>query len=366
MRKYHLVSALIVGASLVGAVSVQASTRNQPTLAAAPVTAPPLPPMTTIHGAHNHSNPGSTPKPRLPTPAVGSATGGLIPEATPIKRPSNDTTGNFRVTCQFSHMSYDDPIVHPNKPGAAHLHTYFGNVAANAASTGASLREAGNSTCDGGTLNRSSYWIPTVLTANGTPVAADYNMIYYKSGYQGVNPGKVASSLPIGLKIIAGNAGATSSQGEPSYVRNVNWSCTSEGWQGRKAFIPDCAPGEEILAEIQFPQCWDGTNLSSANLMSHMAYGQWGVGCPASHPVAIPSISFNIHWKVPAGGTTGWHLSSDAKGTPGDGMSLHGDVILAWDPATSATWLANCVNQNADCNVGQMTDTSRLQFGTRG
>jgi hypothetical protein len=263
-------------------------------------------------------------------------------------------------------MNYDDPIVHPNKPGAAHLHTYFGNVAANAFSVGSTLRVSGNSTCDGGILNRSAYWIPTILTATGQPVSPEYNMVYYKSGYQGIEPAKVAATLPIGLKIVAGNAAATSSQGEPSYGRNINWSCSSEGWQGRKAFIPDCAAGQEILAEIQFPQCWDGQNLSSPDLISHMAYGQWGVGCPTSHPVAIPSISFNVHWKVPAGGTAGWHLSSDRNGQSGDGMSLHGDVILAWDPATSATWLSNCVRQNADCNVGQMTDTSRLLTGSRG
>ncbi len=368
MHKQRLFSTLTVVIILLGAVSAEAASRNQrsQSLSPPPATAVPLPSRTTIHGAHNHNGSGSTAKPVLPAPAVGVSTGALIPEATPIKRPSNDSTGNFRVTCQFSHMSYDDPIVHPNKPGAAHLHTYFGNVAANSFSTGATLRSSGNSTCDGGTLNRSSYWIPTVLTANGLPIPAENNMIYYKSGYQGVEPAKVATTLPIGLKLIAGNAAATTSQGEPSYARNVNWSCSSEGWQSRKAYIPDCAAGDEVLAEIQFPQCWDGTNLSSPNLTSHMAYGQWGVGCPSTHPVAIPSISFNIRWKVPAGGTIGWHLSSDSKGTPGDGMSLHGDVILAWDATTSSTWLTNCVRQNADCNVGQMTDSSRLQIGPRG
>jgi Domain of unknown function (DUF1996) len=318
-----------------------------------------VPNQTSAAGPHDHTGNGPWPGLVLPNPEVGFATGGTIPETKPIKRTGTGDTGNFRVTCGFSHMNFDDPIIHPNKPGAAHLHTYFGNTQASATSTGASLLNSGNSTCDGGTLNRSSYWIPTVLTTGGQPVVPNYNMIYYKSGYQGNQPSNIAPTLPNGLQLIAGNAKATSSQGEPAWTRQVSWSCSTEGWQGRSASIPACPEGQEILAEIQFPQCWDGKNLSSADHVSHMAYGTWGVGCPATHPVAIPSISFNIHWKVPAGGTTGWHLSSDAA-NDGRGFSLHADAILAWDPTTSATWLANCVRQIGDCNVGQLTDTSRL------
>ncbi len=301
----------------------------------------------------------------LPDPAPGVWYDGMIPEATPIKRPSGDNTGNFRVNCLFSHMNFDDPIVYPGRKNAAHLHTYFGNVGANSSSTGASLLASGNSTCDGGTLNRSSYWIPSVVDASGKPVAPEANMVYYKSGYQGVTPDKVVGKLPNGLQLVSGNPKATTSQGEPSYVRQVNWSCSTEGWQGRRAYIPECPAGQEILAEIQFPQCWDGRNLSSADHMSHMAYGTWGVGCPASHPVGIPSISFNIKWKVPASGTTGWRLSSDHYDGGNGGYSLHGDLILAWNEQVSTAWLWNCVKKNADCNVGQITDSVRLMWGRR-
>jgi hypothetical protein len=257
-------------------------------------------------------------------------------------------------------MSFDDPIVHPNQPGKAHLHTYFGNTGSNASSTGASLLNSGNSTCDGGTLNRSSYWIPTILTSRGQPLTPMYNMVYYKSGFSGVQPTQISPKFPNGLNMIAGDPSATTAQVEPDFTRRIAWRCSSDDWTGRSMSIPVCAEGQEMIAEILFPQCWDGKNLSSPDRVSHMAYGTWGVGCPSSHPVPIPSIQFNIHWKVPAGGTTGWHLSSD-KTADGKGFSIHGDLILAWDPATSATWLANCVRQAADCNVGQITDSSRLQ-----
>jgi hypothetical protein len=295
----------------------------------------------------------------IPPPRAGTSQRGLVAAAEPIKRPAENIGGNFRVTCMYSHMNYDDPILYPRRANRAHLHTFFGNTRANANSTGRSLLRSGDSTCDGGTLNRSSYWVPSIVDPQGRAVAPSYNMIYYKSGFQGVEPAEVVSELPNGLAMIAGNAKATASQGEPSYNRRVDWTCVSAGYTTRSASIGNCAAGDELMAEIQFPQCWDGVRLSAVD-QSHVAYGTYGVGCPSTHPVALPSISFNVHWKVPAGGTTGWRLSSDMySGGPG-GYSLHGDVILAWDPETARTWLNNCTRQNADCNVGQVTDTQRL------
>jgi hypothetical protein len=328
-----------------------------PTTSATPIVTSPTNPAV-APTTHNHTGGGGNAV--LPAAALGLSYPGTKPETTPIKRPSGDSTGNFRAVCQFSHMNYDDPIVHPGKPGAAHLHTYFGNVGARFDSTGPSLLATGNSTCDGGTLNRSSYWIPTIMAADGTPIVPDSNMIYYKSGYQGIEPQNVVQSLPNGLKMVAGNPSATTT----AENSQVAWSCSTLSWRGRQGTIPSCPEGETLKAEIQFPQCWNGRDLSAPDLVSHVAYGQWSVGCPASHPVGLPSVSFNITWPVPRGGTEGWHISSD-KTPAGRGVSLHGDVILAWDPATAATWLNNCVRQSADCNVGQITDSSRLISGQR-
>ena len=66
--------------------------------------------------------------------------------------------GQFRVACEFSHFSYDDPLIYPGKPGAAHLHMYFGNTHVNAFSTYDSLINSGSSTCNGQELNRTGYW----------------------------------------------------------------------------------------------------------------------------------------------------------------------------------------------------------------
>jgi Domain of unknown function (DUF1996) len=289
----------------------------------------------------------------IPGAAAGSGQLELVGSNSSIQRPSGDGTGNFRTTCTFSHMNYDDSIVFPGQPGKSHMHTYFGNTGSNAGSSANSLFTSGTSTCDGGIANRSSYWVPSLIDASGTPVIPTYNMIYYKSGYQGSAPASIVATLPVGLKMVTGDPMATTPQAD--YVK---WECS--GTAGKQTSIPACGPGNILKATIEFPQCWDGRNLDSPDHRSHMAYGSWERGCPADHPVAIPVISFNIDYPVGPGGTSGWRLASDMySGGPG-GYSLHGDIITAWDPAVSSQWLNNCVRQDADCHVSIISDSQSL------
>ena len=289
----------------------------------------------------------------IPAPAAGLSYGGTRPSPGPIQRPSGDGTGNFRIACRYSHMNYDDSIIAPNQPGRSHLHVYFGNTESNAMSTAASLLSSGNSTCDGGISNRSSYWLPAVVDGGSNAVVPQGMSVYYKSGYQGIEPQEITSTFPNGLKIIAGNSRATT-VAENSHAL---WECRSTGEVS--ASIPACGEGSYLQARVEFPQCWDGVNLDSPDHKSHMAYGRDG-GCPASHPVAIPDITFNVDYIVGSGGTNGWRLSSDMA-APG-GVSLHADIITAWDPAISSQWLNNCTRQNADCHVGQINDRESLVF----
>jgi hypothetical protein len=49
---------------------------------------------------------------------------------------------SFAARCDFSHRAPDDPIVHPNKPGAAHSHDFFGSRSTDAFSTYQSMTAA--------------------------------------------------------------------------------------------------------------------------------------------------------------------------------------------------------------------------------
>jgi hypothetical protein len=260
--------------------------------------------------------------------------------------------GAFRDPCSFSHMSFDDPIVYPGKPGLSHLHTFVGNDQLSASSTTASIAGTGGSTCGGGTLNRTGYWMPTVVdTRTGQPLAPiDANM-YYKVGYMGV-PAATIKPFPQGLRIIAGTASATAAI--PSLAR---FACMSGGpWQSS---IPSCAAGDILMASVTFPQCWDGVNLDSPDHKSHMAYGT-GTGCPADHPVALPEISIRFDYKVAEANSGNFlKLSSDNYAGPG-GFSLHADWFGGWDTSTMNTFVTNCLNKSMDCHDNLLGDGRTL------
>jgi hypothetical protein len=266
--------------------------------------------------------------------------------------PNPADIGAFRIVCDFSHMAFDDPIVYPGQPGASHLHAFFGNTGTNANSTAASLASTGNSTCRGGTVNRTGYWTPAVIdTRTGAPVAPASLLAYYKTGYNGIAPSAV-QAFPAGLRIIAGDSKATT----PNPYGPAHFSCvnpaTGVGTPWAQA-IPNCASGNAVYAGVDFPQCWDGVNLDSPDHKSHMAYPSNG-SCPATHPVPVPQISQIVIYAVgPNDSTPSWRLSSDAydSKTPA-GYSLHADWFNGWKTNVMNQWIKNCDQASADCGGG--------------
>jgi len=265
--------------------------------------------------------------------------------------PSGDGVGAFRISCGLSHLSFDDPIVFPGTPGGAHLHAFFGNTGTNAYSTAQTLLAGGNSTCNGGIMNRSAYWAPVIIDAGGLPVIPSDAIFYYKSGYYGVPPALI-HAMPPGLRMIAGDGRATAPQ-DSHY-----WGCF-ETYIGHFPEIPDgllCGVGSHVQLQIDFPQCWNGVDLDSPDHKSHMAFPVEGQ-CPASHPIAIPVITVNIHYPVPASGTVGWHLSSDMYDySQHGGYSAHADWFNGWNADLESVWIENCVQAAGDCHAHLLGD----------
>jgi hypothetical protein len=275
------------------------------------------------------------------SPRVRALTSAELANA--VFQPAATTIGAFREPCLFSHMAFDDPIVFPGQPGMSHLHTFLGNDQANASSTADSIAGTGNSTCTGGTLNRTAYWMPTLIDVrNGQPLVPSDTNFYYKLGYLGVDAGSV-QPFPKGLRIIAGD----SKTNTPVNSFIARFGCHAAG--GTQPSIPSCAVGDKLNAAVVFPQCWDGVNLDSPDHKSHMAYAT-GRGCPSTHPVALPEITMNVLYKVTeANSGTFWKLSSDNYDGPG-GYSLHADWFGGWDPAINLAFVKSCIRANMDCH----------------
>jgi Domain of unknown function (DUF1996) len=278
---------------------------------------------------------------------------------------AKDGSGAFRVRCGYSHMAFDDPIVFPGQPGRSHLHVFFGNTAIDANSTTNSIANGGGSTCSGGILNRSGYWVPAMVDSQtGRAVVPIDMIVYYKSGYT-----RMANSslrpFPTGLRIVAGSTASQSGPFLPSYTAMHHYYCELPNGTHvpREQHIPPCPVGGKIWSVLEFPNCWDGVNLDSTDHRSHMTYSSRHENvCPPSHPVPVPVLSFNIQYPVAAGqDSTMWRLSSDIYSStlPG-GYTMHGDVWVAWDEGIKTAWTDNCVRASLDCGAFILGDGREL------
>jgi hypothetical protein len=293
----------------------------------------------------------------IPRGSAGSSVERVI-AATESPAPS-DGTGAFRTVCDFSHMAFDDPIVYPGQAGRSHLHAFFGNTGTNSNSTASSIANSGNSTCRGGILNRSAYWVPSMIdTRSGTPIRPLTAHFYYKTGYGGVAPSTVRS-MPQGLRMIAGDPKNAAPGGEYENMP-FEYSChtSTSGTHSEGRSIPNCSAGSEVWQHIYFPQCWDGVNLDSPDHKSHMAYPTPGRGCPSTHPVPVPEITFNIVYPVSATDSPAhWRLSSDnySSSLPG-GYSGHGDWFNGWRQETMDAFVKGCDQPALDCHSHLLGD----------
>ena len=252
--------------------------------------------------------------------------------AQPIVIPGLDgpfAGGNFVVDCGFAHRLGDDPIVSPGVPGAAHDHSFFGNETTDAFSTASTL--VGGPTLCHRRQDRSAYWVPTMLV-NGRPVLPLGAAIYYRRGTYAE-----AQVPPNGLRMIAGDPRATS----PQNAEHVFWNCEAQGLATPDVPVCPLDPRYSLRLHVDFPECWDGVNLDSADHVSHLAYATAGE-CPASHPVPIPSLRLVV--RFPVTGVQRLALSS------GSINSGHADVFFAWRGKQLKRLIRRCLNGRHQCS----------------
>jgi hypothetical protein len=222
--------------------------------------------------------------------------------------------GYFAVVCGFSHRNQDDSIVFFNQPGRSHDHTYFGNTSTKAGSTPASLRAAGGTTCRL-RADTAAYWAPTLYVA-GNAIRPRGAIVYYVR-----RTAEPVQAFPANLEVIAGTATARAAQGS----RITYWSCGGRrGGRIASAEIPSCS-SPTLQLVVNFPNCWDGSRLDSADHKSHLAYSTNGV-CPSTHAVEVPGITVQIHYGVTGG--------PNAELSSGGDFSGHADFVNAWNQPT--------------------------------
>jgi hypothetical protein len=302
----------------------------------------------------------------------------------------SDPSGAFRMICGAGQVAYDDPIVYPGQPGKAHLHQFYGNLAAGANSTYTSLRTTGNSTCgdpsNPAAVNRSGYWMPAMLDGAGNVVKPEYVAIYYKRlpasdpRCTRSNPGAEGDcvGIPTGLRFITGYNMATGTQDAHPFFYCQNSdngtikAVSSTLHDNISQVIADCPVGARLTLNISAPDCWDGKNLDTADHRSHVAFGSyvWDAAkaqsyyrCDDAHPYVMPQLAIIAFYTVDANfAANKWHLSSDEM-VPGalPGTTFHADYWEAWSPTVRDTWLASCINGHLNCAGGDLGNGTAIK-----
>lgn len=238
----------------------------------------------------------------------------------------------FKVECEWSHASPDDPIVHPGATGHSHLHDFFGNTATDADSTAATL-VGGETTCQN-KLDTAAYWAPALLQG-GRPVQPSGAVAYYRPA-PGADPASL-QAYPTGLMMVAGDPTATG----PQPVAVASWHCGASPIL--RAEPPSCPRTAPLGVRIAFPDCWDGRRLDSGDHRSHVARSVDG-RCPGDHPVPVPQLIFEVHYPL-TGDPARLELAS------GGVHGVHADFLNAWDEDALAREVRACLNGGKVCGV---------------
>ena len=285
-----------------------------------------------ILGALNPTPPPASPTP--PPPGYEPVQpGDRVPAGEPSWLRSNwgafdGAPGLFASWCEYSHSLRDDPIVFPGQPGASHLHDFFGAPGADAYSTDDSLRTAGQSNCSypGDTA---SYWVPR-LYEDGQPVTPNILGAYYRSGRKDF---RYIEPFPTGLKVVVKSD-------------QWRWYCVSDTTPTKYSKTsPSCPAGEHLGLEITYPDCWDGKYLDVPDHTSHMAYALATGGCPASHPVYLPELTFFVDYAATRG-------TGELKLAPLENPSpVHADFLNSWDMWQLARYVRDCLKADVNCSA---------------
>ncbi|KAJ5974956.1 hypothetical protein N7481_008663 [Penicillium waksmanii] len=189
--------------------------------------------------------------------------------------------------------------------------------------------------------DKSNYWVAALYyhAQNGSFIQVPQNggaLIYYEQRPDPTTNGTIVAPPP-GFRMIAGSPfdrqykDTIAADARSFACLNYDGPATPQTNGFPKTNCPN-----GIRAQIYFPSCWDGVNLDSPDHKSHMAYPTQTYDngpCPASHPVRIVSIFYEITWHTEAFAEMWYGDSQPFVFSFGDptGYGLHGDFVNGWN-----------------------------------
>ncbi|KAJ8119427.1 hypothetical protein ONZ43_g3615 [Nemania bipapillata] len=283
----------------------------------------------------------------------------------------------LRFGCSQLTIERADPLVSPGQNPSPHTHQIIGGNSFNLTMEPVQYDLPSMSTCTTCTYSEdfSNYWTASLYfksPENGTfqrvpqfanfGIQQDGGMTVYYMPYSAKN-GKMTAFKP-GFRMIAGDPLNKKNQYKPSICHR----CLGNGEGFAPCDAKDSAelptkycPGG-IRATVIFPSCWDGKNLDSPDHKTHVAYSNGGglgsPNCPATHPVAIPQVMYEIMWDTGRYKDTTWYGNGKQPFVYSFGDAIgngqHGDYVFGWkddslQKAMDALPTGRCANAN--CSV---------------
>ncbi len=152
--------------------------------------------------------------------------------------------------------------------------------------------------------------------------------------------------------MIAGDGHAT----RPQSLDIVAWACDRS--QRISDAPAECPEGAELTVRVTFPDCWNGRDTDSEDHKAHVAYSGTE-GCPSTHPVAMPVLTFVVHYPV-TGSVEGLGLS------PGSLLNGHADFVNTWEPEALRREIDHCLKKGLVCSSPGGTGGSPRSSEVRG
>jgi len=297
------------------------------------------------------ASPSPSPTATGPTPDEFVDIRQVQPNASAPASGAQASRGSFVAHCGRNtngHRNPDNFIVTPGvSNGAHHTHDYVGNLSTDGFSTDQSLLAAGT-TCQAG--DKSAYFWPVLrVTAAAGAAGQDGNSgtiltpTTVTLRFRG-NPQSKVVAMPQFLRIVTGDAKAATNG--PTNAR-AQWTCTGFTNRVTKDKYPVCPRGSRVERILDFPSCWDGANIDSANHRTHVLFPDAATGtCPANTK-AIPQLHEVLTYSVSAAQARSIALDTFPE-------QLHNPVTDHADfenvmAAATMTRAVTCINSGRSC-----------------